>query len=206
MVFVRYIHSQVIEEDLPFCRPLETTTKAANVLKLIEDFFDEEELDRDKLGSVCIDGEPAMLGARSGFLELVKRKNSNVIGTHCIIHRKALASRTMSLPLKQTLDSAIKVINYIKASVLNTQLFKKLCQDMGAEHESLLFHTSVRWLSKGDMLIRLVRLLPEVIKFIEIQHKKELKGVISDLKFQNRLVFLADMFCYLNELTASCKV
>ena len=56
MVFVRYIHSQVIEEDLLFCSPLETTTKAAVVLKLIEDFFEEEELDWDKLGSVCTEG------------------------------------------------------------------------------------------------------------------------------------------------------
>ena len=44
MVAVWYIHSQVIEELLLFCRPLETTTKAADVLKLIEDFFEEEEL------------------------------------------------------------------------------------------------------------------------------------------------------------------
>ena len=62
------------------------------------------------------------------------------------------------------------------------------------------FSPSVRWLSKGDVLIRLVRLLPEVIECIEIQHKKELKAVISDLKFQNRLAFLADMFFHLNEL------
>ena len=71
---------------------------------------------------------------------------------------------------------------------------------MGAEYKSLLFYTSVRWLSKVDMLIRLVRLLPEVTELIEIQHKKELKAVISNLKFQNRLAFLADMFCHLNEL------
>ena len=200
MVFLRYIHSQVIEEDLLFCCPIETTTKAANVLKLIEDFFEEEEMDWDKLGIVCTNGEPAMLDARSGFLELVKRKNSNVIGTHCIIRRKALASRTKSLPLKQTLDSAIKVINYIKASALNTRLFKKLCQNMGAEYEYLLFYTSVGWLSKGDILIWLVRLLPEITEFIEIQHKKELKAVILDLKFQNRSAFPADMFCHLNEL------
>ena len=45
MLFVRYIHSQVIEEDLLFCCPIETTTKAADVLKLIEDFFEEEEMD-----------------------------------------------------------------------------------------------------------------------------------------------------------------
>ena len=63
MVFVRYIHSQVIEEDLLFCRPLETTNKAADELKLIEDFFEEEKLDWDKLGSVCTDGAPAILDA-----------------------------------------------------------------------------------------------------------------------------------------------
>jgi len=77
----------------------------------------------------------------------------------------------MSQPLKQTLDCAIKVVNYIKASALNTRLFRKLCQDMDAEYDSLLFHTSVRCLSNGNMLIRLARLLPEVIEFLKIQHK-----------------------------------
>ena len=130
MVFVRYIHSQVIEEDLLFCRSLETTTKAADVLKLTEDLFEEEKLDWDKLGSVCTDEAPAMLGARYGFLELVKRKNSNVIGTHCIIHREALASRTMSQLLKQTLDFSIIVINYTKCSEYST--FRKTVPRYGS--------------------------------------------------------------------------
>ena len=71
---------------------------------------------------------------------------------------------------------------------------------MGAEYESLLFHTSVRWLSRGNMLIRLVRLLPDVIEFLEIQHKQELKTNISDAMFQIRLAYLADMFSHLNSL------
>ena len=132
MVLVRDIHSQVIKEDLLFCRPLETSTKAADVLKLMEDFFEEEELDWNKLDSVCTDGAPAVLGARSGFLELVKRKNSNVVGTHCFIHRKALASRTMSQPLKQTLDSSIKVINYIKAECSEYSTFQKTVPRYGS--------------------------------------------------------------------------
>ena len=41
MVFVRYIRNKTIEEDFLFCRPLETTTKASDVLKLVEDFFAE---------------------------------------------------------------------------------------------------------------------------------------------------------------------
>ena len=145
-----------------------------------------------------------MLGARSGFLELVKWKNSNVIGKYCFIHREALALRTMPQPLKQTLNFSIKVINCIKASALNTWLSKKLWLDMGAECESLLFYTLVHWLSKGNMLMRRVPLLPEVIEFLEIQHLKELKAVITDLSFQSRLAFLANMFCNLNEL--NCKL
>ena len=202
MVFVRYIRNKTIEEDFLFCRPLETTTKASDVLKLVEDFFTEKNLDWAKLGSVCTDGAPAMLGVRSGFLALVKQKNPNVIGMHCIIHREALASRTMP----QTLDYAIKVVNYTKSSALNARVFGKLCHNLGAEFESLLFHTSVRWLSRGNMLIRLVRLLPEVIEFLEIQHKQELKTNISDAMFQIRLAYLADMFSHLNSLNLKLQV
>ncbi|XP_076069775.1 protein FAM200C-like [Oratosquilla oratoria] len=36
IVFVRYVHDQSIEEDLLFCRPLETTTQAADVMQLVE--------------------------------------------------------------------------------------------------------------------------------------------------------------------------
>ena len=50
---------------------------------------------------------------------------------------------------------------------------------MEAKYESLLFHTSVRWLSKENMLISLVCLLLEVIKFLEVQHKQEMKTYIS---------------------------
>jgi len=71
---------------------------------------------------------------------------------------------------------------------------------MDAEYDSLLFHSSVRWLSKGNMLILLACLLPQVIEFLKIQHKQELKTNISDVIFQNRLAFLADTYSHLNEL------
>ena len=79
-------HNQFIEENILFCRPLETTTNASDVFKLVKEFFATEKLDWDKLGGGCTDGAHAMLGARSGFVELVKRKNPNIIASLCIIH------------------------------------------------------------------------------------------------------------------------
>ena len=52
IIFVFYICNQTIEEDFLFCRQLQTMTKASNVLKLVEDFFTEENLDWAKLESV----------------------------------------------------------------------------------------------------------------------------------------------------------
>jgi len=91
-----------------------------------------------------------MLGVQSGFLSLVIQKNPKVIGTHCVIHREALAARKCHNHLSKHLILLFKVTNYIKASALNTRLFRNLSQDMDAEYDSLLFHASVRWLSKKE--------------------------------------------------------
>jgi hypothetical protein len=38
-VFVHYVKDDVIKEDVLFCKPLTTTTKAADVKKFVDDFF-----------------------------------------------------------------------------------------------------------------------------------------------------------------------
>ena len=106
-----------------FCHPLEMTTQAAEVVQVVDAFFEKEELDWGKFVNVCTDGALAMLGARSGFTKLLKQKNPKVVTLHYIIHREALASRTMPQPLKEALDRAIRLVNFVKVSALNTQLF-----------------------------------------------------------------------------------
>ncbi|KAI6658232.1 Zinc finger protein [Oopsacas minuta] len=93
MVFARYMNGPTIEEEFLFCKPLETTTKAEDVMALASTFFGDMNLTWKNIVEVCSDGAPAMLGSRSGFISLVKHKNPNVLGTHCFIHRQALASK-----------------------------------------------------------------------------------------------------------------
>ena len=85
--------------------------------------------------------------------------------THCFLHRYALASKNLSSTLQEMLSTSVKVINFIRTPALNHRIFKKLCQEMGGQHEVLLYHTQVHWLSRGQVLKRLTELRKEVSFF-----------------------------------------
>ena len=83
-------------------------------------------------------------------------------GTHCVIHRYALASKTLPTSLQDVLNSVIKIVNCIESGSLNTCLFKQLCKDMSSSHGVLLFYMSVCWLSKGNALSRVFEIKDEI--------------------------------------------
>ena len=145
VVFVRDIHEYDIKNEFLFCTSLKTTTKSEDVTEKISTFFDTEGLQWNKLHGICTDSAQAMLGSRSGFQTKVKAKSPQAKGFHCIIHRSALACKTLPISL-EVLNLVIKLVNFVKGSALNSRLFKKFCRDMNADHESLLFYCAVRWL------------------------------------------------------------
>ena len=132
LVYVRYVADERINEE--FLQPLETTSQAVDVFQMLIDFFDKTELSWSKLVGVCTDGAPAMIGANSGLISLVKQKNPAIQGTHCMIHKAALVSKTIPKRLHEHMSVVIKVVNYLKSSALETQL-------LDADHTALLYHT-----------------------------------------------------------------
>ena len=94
-------------------------------------------------------------------------------GAHCVIHRYALASKTLLPSLQEVLNYVIKIANSMKSGSLNTRLFKQLYKSISSSHEVLLFYTSVRWLwlSKGNVLGRVFEMKNEIKSFAET-HKK----------------------------------
>ena len=141
-----------------------------------------------------------MLGLQSGFITRVKEKSQCAIGTHCILHREALASRTLPAEMRDVMNLAIKVVNFIKAGALNSHLFKQLCVDMDSEHQALLVHTNVRWLLNGNMLGRLDELQQEVATFLDSQQKADLHDKFQSEGFLLSLAYLVDIFKALNAI------
>jgi len=74
IVYARYIKDGDIKDEFLFYKPLQTTTKADDVLRLVADFFEKHQIKWEKLRSVCTDGAPVMIGRRSGFAALLKKK------------------------------------------------------------------------------------------------------------------------------------
>ena len=107
-----------------------------------------------------------------GLITRVKQKNLDAVGTHCVIHREALASKTLPAAMKKKLAIIIQIVNFIKSSAVNSRLFSQLCKHMNSNHENLLFHTNVRWLSKGNMLARVYGLKDEVVYFLNLRENK----------------------------------
>ena len=135
-----------------------------------------------------------MLGYRSGILELAKKHNSNILGMHCMIHRQALVSKTLPDPLSVHLQTVINIVNFVKGPALNTRLFRNLCKEMDAIHDSLLHCTQVRCLSRGNVMIRFHDLLGEIQSFLENQRNDVLLAKTKPDFFGLSLAYLSDIF------------
>lgn len=199
VVFVRYLKDDVIMEKILFCKPLTTTSKAADVKKLVDDFFRDNYLSWDMVSAVCSDGAPAMLGRNSGFGALVKGDAPHIIVTHCVLHRHALATKTLPSKLAEVLKIVVECVNYVRNSALKHRIFKELCNEIGSEFEVLLYHSNVRWLSRGKVLNRVFAMRVELALFLR-EHQHCHADCFENSEFILILAYMADIFNALNHL------
>ncbi|XP_068209160.1 zinc finger MYM-type protein 6-like [Palaemon carinicauda] len=140
-----------------------------------------------------------MLGRKSGFQAHVKAVAPNATAFHCFIHRFALCAKVLPPKLLSCLNRVIRIVNFVKTSALNTRLFKLLYEDFGSDHICLLYHTEVRWLSRGNMTRRLFELRDVLLVFFK-EKEHDFQKDLEDEEFISRLVYLSDIFGALNHL------
>ena len=127
-----------------------------------------------------------------------------------MFHRYALACKTLppELRLVPVLDDVVHVINTNKSSCLKTQLFCQLCQELGSDHEALLYHTEVRWLSWGNVIRRVESPKEELSEFFRRDNKRrsvEFIQKLLDSRWLQRLAYLSDILSRLNILNLSLQ-
>lgn len=82
---------------------------------------------------------------------------------------------------------------------MKTRLFRIICDDTGALHHNLLYHTEVRWLSKRKVLTKVMELRAELLVYLQ-QAYSNYSEFISDPEFLLKFAFLSNLLERLNNL------
>ena len=167
LVYARYIFENNVKVQYLFSEPLSTTCRREDVFKIVKDFFEKHALDWKQLVGICTDGASSMIGYRSGFKGLVTSIAPHASFTHCVIHRFALAMKTLPFGLQEVLQDVVKIVNHISANATTSRLFAAFCEEVRSDFKVLLLHTEIRWLPRGKVLNRLLQLQEEAAIFLE---------------------------------------
>ncbi|OAF65831.1 hypothetical protein A3Q56_06400 [Intoshia linei] len=143
MVYVRYLNDvQEISYDLLFVTKLKLDTKGSTLIKLVLDYFNENNIPISNVTACTTDGAPAMIGRHRGD------------------------------KWHDTLNMVINCVNKIKFHPLNHRIFSNLCFENDDEFQKLLMHTEVKWCSKGKFLKHFYNLYDSVTElFMKINDK-----------------------------------
>ena len=113
------------------------------------------------------------------------------------VQREALTLKQLSGDLNGVLKAIVKTVNFIKARPLKARLFQRLCDELGAEHNDLLFYCDAKWLSKGKVLLRVYELRNKISIFLK-EENHAFATTFEDEVFLTQLVYLCDIFLKLN--------
>ncbi|XP_074980743.1 zinc finger BED domain-containing protein 5-like [Caretta caretta] len=129
LLFVHYVNEGLVQEDLLFCRPLEERTIVEDIFNLTNAYFQEKEIDWSCCLGICTDGATSMMGKYTWICS--SNKKGCIKSLLDSLQHPALATKRMPEGLKEVLDNAVKMMNFIKSWPTNSRIFHVLCEEMG---------------------------------------------------------------------------
>ena len=76
---MRFVKENTTVDKSLFCQEMKEGTRAKDVLDLVNAFLCENLIAWNKVGLVCTDSAPAMIGHRSGFVAIMKQVAPHIV-------------------------------------------------------------------------------------------------------------------------------
>ncbi|XP_014670819.1 PREDICTED: general transcription factor II-I repeat domain-containing protein 2-like [Priapulus caudatus] len=99
----------------------------------------------------------------------------------------------------------VKLVNFIRARGLQHRQFIAFLEETDADHQDLLYHSRVRWLSLGKVLQRVWELKDDIIAFLELMGKSDEFPELSDKNWLSDFAFAVDILSHMNELNVKLQ-
>ena len=170
---------------------------------VINDLMEAKGLSNKRLIGVSTDGASSMVGNENGFVVFLKKDVPNLIGVHCIVHRETLAASDASKIILELLfveKLTNKIYSWVQNSTKRNDQLISLQKLMQLETLHALQIHGVRWLSRGQVIERLVVLMPPILTLWKSEKKDSWYDKARIFSVQFCLHMLADIMSELNKL------
>ena len=195
-------------EHMLFCDSVGVETTGKSIFTKLEEFFNAGTLRWKNCVVVTTDGAAAIVGRHKGLNAFIKAKNPDCNFLHCMLHREALAAKKMKSKqseqniLESIFLDVVTTINEIRTRPKVSREFSAFCKDSLADHDTLILHTEVRFLSRGKVLERFISLKDTINDFL-VERKNSNAKLFKDLKWLGGVHYLSCVFKELNKLNLS---
>ncbi|CAI7915917.1 unnamed protein product, partial [Closterium sp. NIES-53] len=145
-------------------------------------------VDLQCIAGISTDGANVMMGCKGGLTTRLRVRIPHLVSSHCIAHREALAAKTAAenIPAFDVIDTVIRAVaEHLGRSGPWHQRFMGLHEVFTSKSLELQGIHAVRWLSRGDAVLRLVAVLPALIVML-----KEWDATLYALVMSYRFHFL----------------
>ncbi|XP_023570076.1 general transcription factor II-I repeat domain-containing protein 2B [Octodon degus] len=207
-IFIRGVDENFdVSEELLDTVPMTGTKSANEIFSRVEKSLKKFNMDWSKLVSVASTGTPAMVDASHGLVPKLKAKvamlckGSDLKSICCIIHPESLCAQR--LKMDHVMDVVVSSVNWVCSRGLNHSEFTTLLYELDSQYGSLLYHTGIKWLSRGLVLKRFFESLEEIDNFLSSRGKPVPQ--LSSRDWIRDLAFLVDVTTHLNTLNVSLQ-
>ncbi|CAI7806061.1 unnamed protein product [Closterium sp. NIES-54] len=169
---------------------------AASLLTLLLSHLQAVGVDLRWISGISTDGANVMMGSNSGLVTRLQLRIPHLVSSHCIAHREALAAKHAAekIPAFSMIDSVIRTVaEHLGRSGPWHQRFMGLQEIFTSTSLELQGIHAVRWLSRGDAVLRLIAVLPALIVMLK-------DALVTSYRFHFLLFFIADVLEQLNIL------
>ena len=87
----------------------------------------------------------------------------------------------------------MQIINFAKTRPLQSRVFKALCEVIGSHKTTLLLHTEARWLSRGNVMVRMFEMRKELLSYCH-DHEHKLSDRLRNDVWLSKLTYSAAIF------------
>ncbi|CAI7755783.1 unnamed protein product [Closterium sp. NIES-54] len=143
---------------------------AASLLSLLLSRLQAVGVDLRWIFGISTDGANVMMGSKSGLVTCLRLRIPHLVSSHCIAHREALAAKHAAekIPAFGIIDTVFRTVaEHLSRFGPWHQRFMGVQEIFTSTSLELQGIHAVRWLSQGDVVLRLIVVLPALIVMLK---------------------------------------